>query len=136
MKNKGSEPGFRTELWPAKGGHVMVKHMDDQHLQNAIVLMQRLHVGARRERSVLAARGKRIVEHMKTEDVEIDDALQFVREKMSVMKRWIKTLKKERSYRKHRGITVGKGSIIMPDGMTRAVETRHMFSEPFDPNKL
>lgn len=136
MKGNGTEPGFRTMLWPAKGGNIMVKHMDDQHLNNAIALMQRLHIGARRERSVLAARGKKIKEHMIAEGVDLEDALQFVRDKMRLMKKWIKTLKKERSYRKHRGITVGKGSIIMPDGATRAVETRHMFTEPFDPNKL
>ena len=135
-----SEPGFRTQLWPAKGGNILVKHMDDQHLQNSINLMQKLHVGARRERSVLAARGKRITEHMIAEGIDHEEALQFVRDKMKTMKKWLKILKKERSYRKHRGISVPKGStIIMPTGMQR-MEVRKVCDnkafDPDDPNNL
>lgn len=138
MKNVGSEPEFRVQLWPAKTGNIMVKHMDDQHLQNAIMLISKMHVGARKERSALVNRGKSVVKHFEDQGVDIDEALNFVRDKMRVMKKWLKILKKERSYRKHRGITVAKGStVIMPDGATRMLEGKifNAYGKPYNPDK-
>lgn len=131
-----SEPGFRTMLWPAKDGNIMVKHLDDEHLQRSILLMQKLHIGARKERTALVSKNKSLCDHLEINGVDHEETLNFVRDKMRIMNKWIKTLKKERSYRKHKQITVGKGSIIMPTGMTRMLETRRTIcdNKAFDPD--